>query len=316
MSDRIKVGISACLLGQKVRYNGGHKHDRYLTDTLGLYFKYVPVCPEAECGLGIPREAMRLIGTSENPRLITIRSNIDHTERMQNWAVSRLEELEKENLCGFIFKKDSPSSGMLRVKVYNKKGMPEKKGVGLFAKAFMEHFPKIPTEEEGRLHDPVLRENFIERIFVLNQWRALLAQTKKLGKLVEFHTSQKLLILSHSPKHYRTMGKLVAAGKQKKTELLFDEYESHLMGALKRKATAKKHRNVLQHIMGYFKKMLSTDEKQELLEIISQYSEGLLPLIVPITLIKHYVRKYNVAYLLGQTYLTPHPINLKLRNHV
>lgn len=315
MSKRIKVGISACLLGQKVRYDGGHKHDRYLTDTLGLYFEFIPVCPESECGLGIPREPMRLVGPGESPRLVTIHSKIDHTQRMQAWAQQKLDQLETENLCGFIFKKDSPSSGMTRVKVYNEKGMAEKKGVGVFAKVFMERFPRIPTEDEGRLHDPVLRENFIERIFVLNQWRALLAEPRKLGKLVAFHTDHKLQILAHNPEIYRTMGKLIAIGKEKEGKSLWDEYEDLLMTALGQKATLAKHRNVLQHIMGYFKKMLTADEKKELIEVITQYAEGTLPLIVPITLMKHYTGKYKVSYLAGQTYLAPHPLDLKLRNH-
>ncbi len=315
MSDRIKVGISACLLGHKVRYNGGHKHDRYITDTLGLYFDFVPVCPETECGLGIPRETMRLVGDAEAPRLVTSRSQIDHTDRMQTWADNRLLALEKENLCGFIFKKDSPSSGMQRVKVFNPKGMPEKKGVGIFARAFINHFPRIPVEDEGRLHDPDLRENFIERIFVLNQWRSMLTLPKKLGRIVDFHTTQKLLILSHSPEVYRTMGKLVAEGKQKELSILYEEYEVLFMSALARKATVKKHRNVMQHVLGYFKKMLTSDEKLELLELIDRYVDGIVPLIVPMTLIKHYVRKYDVRYLAKQTYLNPHPLDLKLRNH-
>lgn len=166
MGENIKIGISACLLGENVRYNGGHKLDRFLTDTLGQYVLYVPVCPEAECGLGIPRETMRLVGELENPRLVTTKTNIDHTQRMTDWAKKRLKDLEKENLCGFIFKSDSPSSGMERVKVYNESGMPEKKGVGIFARVFMNHFPRVPVEEEGRLHDPKLRENFIESIFL------------------------------------------------------------------------------------------------------------------------------------------------------
>ena len=165
MEDRIRLGISACLLGQEVRYDGGHKLDRFLRDTLGGYVDYVPVCPETECGFGIPREAFRLVGDPESPRLVTSRTHQDHTERMKTWAGKRVRELEKEDLCGFIFKSNSPSSGMERVKVYNEKGMPEKKGVGMFARAFMEHFPLIPVEEEGRLHDPGLRENFIEGIF-------------------------------------------------------------------------------------------------------------------------------------------------------
>lgn len=316
MAGLIKVGISACLLGQKVRYNGGHKHDHYLTDTLGQYFDYVPVCPEAECGLGIPRESMRLVGTAENPRLMTLRTKIDHTGRMLAWANERLDQLQKEDLCGFIFKKDSPSSGMTRVKIYNEKGMPRKIGVGIFAREFMQRFPRVPVEDEGRLHDPDLRENFIERIFVLSRWRELLSRPKRMGDIVAFHTSQKLLVLSHSPEHYRLMGKLVAEGRLKEPDALFNEYETHLMSALSRKTTVKKHRNVMQHILGYFKKVLTGDEKKELLEIIDQYVEGFLPLIVPMTLIKHYVRKYRVTYLEGQTYLNPHPLDLKLRSHV
>jgi len=213
MEDRIKIGISACLLGQNVRWNGGHARDRYLTDTLGLYVEYVPVCPEAECGMGIPRETVRLVGDPENPRLVTSKTNIDHTGRMTQWAAKKVTALEKEDLCGFIFKKNSPSSGLFKVKVYNLKGVPDKSGVGMFARKFTEHFPLIPVEEEGRLHDPKLRETFIEQIFTLRRWRKTLDQNKRMGNLVDFHTRHKLLILSHSPNHYRMMGKLVAGGK-------------------------------------------------------------------------------------------------------
>lgn len=316
MDETIKIGISSCLLGNNVRYDGGHKLDRFLRDTLGQYVTFVPVCPEVECGLPVPRESMRLVGDPNDPCLVTTRAGIDHTGRMKRWAQERLEKLAQEALCGFIFKKDSPSSGMLRVKVYNDKGVPGKIGSGLFAKAFMECFPRIPAEEEGRLHDPILRENFIERIFALRRWRSTLGQGKNLGRLVAFHTREKLLLLAHSPNHYRAMGKLVADGKQIPLATLYDTYEKLLMETLTLKSTAAKHTNVLQHIMGYFKKALSADEKQEMLEIIGRYRDGHLPLIVPVTLAGHYVRKFGQTYLADQTYLNPHPVALQLRNHV
>jgi len=314
--EKIRIGVSTCLMGDPVRYDGGHAHDQYVTDTLGRYVEFVPVCPETEAGLGIPREPMRLVGDPESPRLLTIKTKRDMTDILVTWARKRVRELEKEDFCGFIFKSKSPSSGMERVKVYTESGMPVKKGVGLFARAFMEHFPLIPVEEEGRLHDPGLRENFIERIFTLERWRRSLTGRKSIGRLVAFHTAHKLLILSHGTKHYREMGRLVAQAKGKKIADIYDHYESLLMEALRLRATVKKHTNVLQHMMGYFKKQLTADEKQELLEVIRDYHDELIPLIVPITLFKHYVRKYEQPYLQKQVYLSPHPLELKLRNHV
>jgi uncharacterized protein YbgA (DUF1722 family) len=235
---------------------------------------------------------------------------------MLKWARTRVRELEAEALCGFIFKSKSPSSGMERVKVYDQKGVPTKKGIGVFARAFMQHFPLLPVEHEGRLHDLKLRENFIESIFVLKRWREILSQAKRLGRLVDFHTEHKLLILSHSPKHYRAMGKLVAGGKDIPAGRLYETYQGLLLDALRLKTTTKKNVNVLQHMMGYSKKQLSGDEQQELLEVIGVYHNGFLPLIVPITLINHYVRKYDQPYLKRQHYLNPHPVELQLRNHV
>jgi uncharacterized protein YbgA (DUF1722 family)/uncharacterized protein YbbK (DUF523 family) len=316
MEKRIRLGISTCLLGENVRYDGGHKLDHYLTETLGHYVAYVPVCPEVECGLGTPRESMRLEGRPENPRLVTTRTHIDHTDRMIKWAEGRVRRLEKENLLGFIFKSRSPSSGMERVRVYNEKGMPSMTGRGVFARVFMEHFPRVPVEDDGRLHDPKIRENFIERLFTLQRWRAVVETKKNLGSLVDFHTRHKLLILSHSEKHYRMMGKMVAEGKKIPVKTLFLNYETALMDALKLKTTIRKNVNVLQHMTGYFKKDLAADEKQELIEIIERYHEGLITLIVPVTLINHFVRKYRQPYLEKQTYLNPHPIALQLRNHV
>jgi len=314
--EKIRLGISTCLLGENVRYDGGHKLDRFLTDTLGQFVEYVPVCPEVECGLGIPREAMRLVGNPDHPRLVTRKTNIDQTEHMLTWAEKRVIELEKENLCGFIFKSASPSSGMERIKVYNDKGMAEKQGVGIYAKVFMEHFPRLPVEEEGRLHDIKLRENFIERIFTLKRWCKLTKQGPAMNSLVDFHTRHKLLLLSHSPKYTGMMGNLVAHGKQLPPHDLFDQYEKLLVESTKLKTTTKKHTNVLQHMMGYFKKQLSPDEKQELMESIHSFHEGYTPLLVPLTLINHYVRKYDQPYLKSQLYLNPHPLELQLRNHV
>jgi uncharacterized protein YbgA (DUF1722 family)/uncharacterized protein YbbK (DUF523 family) len=316
MDDGIKLGVSACLLGQKVRYDGGHKLDRFIQDTLGPHVAFVPVCPEVECGLGVPREAMRLVGDPEAPRLMTVRTGLDHTDRMRRWAQRRLKELEKEDLCGFIFKGGSPSSGMERVKVYTEQGMPSKTGVGMFARAFMAHFPLIPVEEDGRLNDARLRENFIERIFAMQRWRQAAARGARPGVLVDFHTRHKLLVLSHSPKHQALMGKLVARAREIPASTLFEQYQALLMEALRLKASPSKHANVLMHIMGYFKKDLTPDEKQELLEVIGRYKGGHIPLIVPVTLLRHYVRKYNQPYLREQVYLDPHPVELQLRNHV
>jgi uncharacterized protein YbgA (DUF1722 family)/uncharacterized protein YbbK (DUF523 family) len=316
MEKNFRIGISSCLLGNEVRWNSGHKLDKYLTHTLGQFVEYVPVCPEVEAGFGVPRESFRLVGDPDAPRLITFKSKTDHTDRMVTWAKKRVRELEKEDLCGFIFKSDSPSSGMIRVKVYNEKGMPHKVGIGIFARAFMEHFPLIPVEDDGRLNNPLIRENFILQIFTMKRWRDNMARKPSMGNLVDFHTRNKLLILSHSPKLYRLMGKLVADGKKLPIKELYDQYQLLLMEALKLKTTIRKNTNVLQHLMGYFKKQLSIDEKQELLEIFGQYRNEHVPLIVPITLINHYVRKYDQPYLKLQTYLHPHPLELKLRTHV
>jgi len=313
--EKIRIGVSACLLGQNVRYDGGHQRDRYITDTLGRWFEWVPVCPEVEYGLPIPREAMRLVGNPETPRLVTIRTRIDHTDGMLSWADKRLEALAVEDLCGFIFKSRSPSSGMAAVKVYPETGMAVKKGVGIFAGAFMRRFPLLPVEEDGRLNDPVLRENFIERIFVYRRWRELERRNGGMKDLVAFHAEHKLLILSHSPKHLTILGRLVANPDLMKLAALREEYFQNLMEGLRLTATVRKQTNVLEHMAGYFKKKLTPDEKKELGEVIGNYHQGLLPLIVPVTLIAHYVRLYGEPYLQKQIYLHPHPIELMLRNH-
>ncbi|MFW6324463.1 MAG: YbgA family protein [Desulfovibrionales bacterium] len=312
----MKIGISSCLLGHKVRYDGGHKLDRFLANTLGAFVTFVPVCPEVESGLPIPREALRLVGDPSRPRLVTSKTNQEYTSRMESWGRKRLIELEGEDLCGFIFKSRSPSSGMARVKVYNDQGIPSGNGVGVWAGLFMEHFPCVPVEDDGRLHDPKIRENFIERIFVMQSWREMVSRRKTLQSLIQFHTRHKLLLMAHNPKHYRELGKLVASGKAHDTDTLFAQYFTQFATALKLTATVKKNRNVLLHILGYFKKHLEPGEKQEMLSLIDHYAQADIPLIVPITMFNHFVLKYQQEYLMDQVYLNPHPLELKLRNHV
>jgi uncharacterized protein YbgA (DUF1722 family)/uncharacterized protein YbbK (DUF523 family) len=316
MNEKIKLGISTCLLGENVRYDGGHKLNRYLMDVVGRFVEWVPVCPEAECGLPIPREAMRLVHSPKGPRLLTRKTAIDHTDLMKKWSAARLRQLEKENLCGYVFKSKSPSSGMRDIKIYSEKGMPQSKGPGLFAQALMERFPLLPVEDEGRLNDAGLRENFIERVFVYHRWIKFIAKGASRKGLVAFHTDHKLLIMSHSPKHLQLLGKLVAAPQKSGKSNLLNAYLGRLMEGLQLKATVRKNTNVLQHIMGHFKKVLIADEKQELLGVIDQYHNSLIPLIVPVTLLKHYVRKHDESYLSRQYYLNPHPAELMLRNHV
>jgi uncharacterized protein YbbK (DUF523 family)/uncharacterized protein YbgA (DUF1722 family) len=266
MTNSIRIGVSACLLGEHVRYDGGHKHDRYITDTLGRFFSFIPVCPEVGCGMSTPREAMRLEGDPATPRLMTRQSRIDKTDQMLDYCQRKIQELETENLSGFIFKKDSPSSGLFRVKVYDGNGMPKKAGRGLFAEAFVRHFPLVPAEEAERLNDAALRENFIERVFCHHRWKQFLLESPDLGGLVGFHTRNKLLMMAHSIVAYREMGKLVAQGRQIKRADLFRHYEQLMMDGLALHATVKKNTNVLMHIMGYFKKMLHMTRRRSCLK--------------------------------------------------
>lgn len=315
--ERIRIGVSSCLLGEKVRYDGQHKLDSYIAGILSQWFEFVPVCPEFELGLGVPREAMRLEGNPDHPRLMTTKTRRDLTDPMKEWCNRRVSELEKEDLCGFIFKSKSPSSGMERVKVYpTGGGMAVKKGSGLFARTFMDRFPNLPVEEEGRLHDPALRENFIERVFTLKRWREMLANDNTRGGLVKFHERHKYLLMAHSIPLYRELGRIVADMKGKRLPEIQRDYHEGMMKALSLRATTKKHVNVLQHMAGYFKKDLNPDEKQELQDVIVTYAKGHVPLIVPVTIINHYVRKYAEPYLRNQYYLNPHPIELQLRNQV
>lgn len=309
------IGISACLLGQEVRFDGGHKRDRFITDILGRYVEFYPLCPEMESGMGAPRDSLRLTDVTGEVRLITNKTGEDKTQQLQQWCDTRTREIEEIPFCGFIFKSKSPSCGLHRVKVYGKH-MAEKKGQGLFAKSFQEHFPLIPLEEEGRLHDDALRENFIERLFIMQRWYTLIESQPTLHDLLTFHTKHKYLLMSHSPNKSKELGAFLAAGKKDEIQSLLTGYQEKLFPIMSQIATAKKQTNTLHHIMGYFKKDLTKDEKAELVEVIDRYHDKLVPLIVPITLLNHYVRKYQPEYLRDQYYLNPHPMELMLRNHV
>jgi uncharacterized protein YbgA (DUF1722 family)/uncharacterized protein YbbK (DUF523 family) len=288
------VGVSTCLLGENVRYDGGHKRDRYLTEVVAPYVTWVPVCPEVECGLPIPRESMRLVGDPASPRLVMPKSGRDQTERMRAWTGERLDQLATERLDGFVFKKNSPSSGAFRVKVYDENGMPQRVGSGLFAGALMARFPHLPVEEEGRLHDRGLRANFIERLFVHHCWARLLEVDPSPGGLVRFHTAFKLALMAHSPQHYRELGSLVAQAGSLPWDELTATYYPAFMEGFKTLSTPGRHANVLQHLMGFLKSHLSAEDKAELLDLIEAYRTEIVPLVVPVTLLNHHLARYPV----------------------
>jgi uncharacterized protein YbgA (DUF1722 family)/uncharacterized protein YbbK (DUF523 family) len=315
-AQKIRLGVSACLLGQEVRYDGGHKRDHFLIDTLGPFVEWVPVCPEVEIGLGVPRDTIRLVGDAAAPRLVVEKTGQDLTARMQRYARARTRELESLDLHGYVLKRGSPSCGLFRVRVYDEEGVVRGHGAGAYARALIERFPLLPVEEEGRLGDPALRENFIERVFAMARWRAFTERRPGAGDLVAFHTAQKFAVLAHSPSHYATLGRLVAAAGGARLAPRLTEYGTLLMRALSIRATRARHANVLQHLAGFFKRQLEAAERIELADVIHDYRLGLVPLVVPLTLIKHHVRRLGVAYLAGQVYLSPHPKELMLRNHV
>ena len=314
-SPVLRLGISRCLLGDEVRYDGGHKRDSFLTDVFGRYVEWVPVCPEVEAGLGTPREPMRLVGDPTRPRLMTITSGKDHTEALERMTADRITQLNGMDLSGYVFKKDSPTCGVERVRIYNERGMPARKGIGIFAHAFIERFPLIPVEEEGRLCDPSLRENFIERVFCYRRFQDLLGPGVTRQALVRFHTIHKYLLLAHSPQRYQLLGWLVGQAERHPPKEVALRYGGLFMQTLAMQATVHKHVNVLQHILGFFKNRLSSQEKTELLGVIGDYHRGLTPLIVPLTLVRHYVQIFDVRYIRDQVYLNPHPKELMLRNH-
>jgi uncharacterized protein YbgA (DUF1722 family)/uncharacterized protein YbbK (DUF523 family) len=312
----IKIGVSACLLGEQVRYDGGHKRDGFLADTLERHVTWVPVCPEVEIGLGTPREPIRLVGDPAAPRLVGTKTGADLTRRMLDYAHARVQALAGLGLSGYVLKRASPSCGMERVKVYSEDGMPARMGRGLFASALMGVLPLLPVEEEGRLSDPRLRENFITRVFAHRRLAALREAGGRRGDVVAFHTAHKSLLLAHSPRHYALLGRMVAERPAGARSRWFDAYGEQFMTALRTLATARKHVNVLQHLTGFFKARLTAPEKRELLGLVEDFAQGLVSLVVPITLINHYVARFDLAYVRDQVYLRPHPKELMLRNHV
>ena len=314
----LRIGISSCLVGQKVRHNGGHLKDSFLNNTLAKFVTWVLVCPEFEVGMGVPREPIRLVGDETNPRLLGARSRIDHTDSMRDWSRNKVEDLTRQDLDGFVLTKDSPSCGLARVRLYpSMDKQPVRRGVGIFAKALTEALSELPVEENGRLQDPRIRENFIDRMFVHRRWRSLFEGKPTSDALVAFHTAHKLTFMAHDPELARILGRIVAHSSRKSWGELRKDYASTLALLMNRIATPRKHSNVLMHLLGHFKKLLTPDDKEEMLNSIRQYREGLIPLVVPLTLFRHHVRLLPVTeWVRQQTYLNPYPDELMLRNHV
>jgi len=302
MADAIRVGVSSCLLGQKVRYDGGHKRHDFVADTLGARVVFVPVCPEVEMGLGTPRQTLRLIRKEDDVRLIMANGH-DYTTAMRAFAKKRVEQLKDEDLSGYVLKKDSPSCGLTRVKVYEETGIPSKTGRGVYADALLARWPHLPVEEEGRLQDEALRENFLERLSAYHRLQTLFQGRWTIGQLVAFHTAHKLAVLAHTTDGYRRLGRLVADAKGMDRAELREAYTSELMRSMTLLATPKKHANVLMHMLGYFRGQIDTGDREELLNAINEYRVGRMSRLVSLTLIRHHVRRGQVAYLAGQTYL-------------
>jgi len=311
----IRIGISSCLLGEKVRYDGGHKLDTYLTKTLGRFFEWVSVCPEAETGFGTPREAMHLERIGGKLGLWTVRSRMDLTARMKAYAAARVETLYGENLSGYILKSNSPSCGLTGVRVHEAGTGPARTGRGLFADALLARFPCLPVEEDDRLCDLRIRENWIQRVFAYYRLNRLWESRWTLRKLEAFQAEHKLMLLSHSPQGVRKLGHLVAQAKYIPRQMLKREYESHFMRILSIRATPGRHANVLQHAAGYLKELLDAESRRELHHHIEDYRRGNVPRVVPLALIRHYLGRFDVPYLAGQAYLHPYPRELALENH-
>jgi len=309
--EKIPVGISSCLLGEKVRFDGGHKRDSYIVGTLANYFEFRPFCPEVAIGLGIPRPTIRLVKVEKNVRCLGVKEPIDVTEQLQQYA-EQLKD-QHQDLCGYILKKDSPSCGMERVKVFHNQ-QPVREGVGIYTETMKRNNPLLPMEEEGRLGDPGLRENFIQRVYVLFRWKKMLSEGLSAQQLTNFHARHKLIIMSHAD--YRDLGQLLASLNKDNLTAVAQEYIQQLMDTLKIVPSRKHHVNVLQHIQGYLKKELTKEDKAELSEIIERYRQGEVPLIVPLTLLKHHFRKTPDPYIENSYYLSPYPQELKLINQL
>ena len=313
-STRIKVGISSCLLGNEVRYNGGHKLSTLCTNDLSRYFEFVPTCPEAGAGLGIPRPPIRLVGDPHAPRAVRVQeAGVDVTDSLKAYSATRLPELG--DLCGYIFIKNSPSCGLFRVKVYRANGMPhDEPARGIFATEFTRAYPLLPVEEDGRLQDPVLRENFIARVFAWRNWQEMKANGLSAAALIDFHSRYKYTLMAHSPQQYQQLGRMLADAGKHDSSVLGERYFSGLMQALQQKAPRRTNSNVLMHLQGYLKKKLQAGEKQGIGAIIEQYRKGIVPLVVPVTMLRHYFQQHRDPYIEKQSYLQPYPDELSLRN--
>ena len=312
LTEKILVGISSCLLGEEVRFDSGHKHHSYTTGTLGQYFEFRSFCPEMSIGLGVPREPVRLVDLGEEIKCIgTKTKDLDVTEKLIQCAHAQSNWLD--DVYGYIVKKDSPSCGMERVKVY-KNDMPERKGSGLYTHTIMTNYPDLPVEEEGRLGDAILRENFIQRVFIYARWQALFAEEFSLKNLNSFHAQHKYIFMSHSQSLAKELGHWLAQAHGQEPGEVLKQYLSKMMVILKLRASRKGHVNTLQHLQGYLKSYISADDKAELVDIIDQYRNGLLPLIVPITLLRHHFRRFPNEYITDSYYMKPHPKELMLLN--
>ncbi|WP_263262718.1 DUF523 and DUF1722 domain-containing protein [Pseudomonas sp. RIT-PI-S] len=313
---RPKLAISACLIGEEVRYNGGHKASQFCTRVLAEHVDFVPVCPEVAVGLGVPRQPIRLVGDAAQPRALgSVTPSLDVTAPLAEYGERMAASLS--GVSGYIFMHKSPSCGLERVKVYREDGVPGPDGGrGLYAQAFCAARPDLPVEEDGRLCDPVLRENFLVRVYAYAQWQHLLAHGLTKGRLLAFHARYKYQLMANHPQHYKTLGRLLGSMGRDQAETIAPHYFSALMAALSRCATRGTHSNVLQHIAGYLRGSLDRAGRQELEQLIAQYRNGVVPLVVPLTLLKHLFRLYPHPYIAGQVYLQPHPETLSLRNAI
>jgi len=314
---RVRIGISSCLLGERVRFDGGHKKDEFLTSHFGRYVEWVPLCPELEIGLGVPRESLRLVSDGKDVRLVAPRSGLDHTVRMNSWTFAQARRLAEKQLCGYVLKRSSPSCGLERVKVYGDSGIPNRDGRGLFAAGLVDHLPNLPIEEEGRLNDARLRENFVSQVFSYRRWIDLQREGLTRARITQFHSRHKFLLMAHHQNEMRALGSLIGrADRTISAKRLGAEYFDAFCKVMRHTPTRRNHTNVLQHLAGYFSDQLDTDDRAELTAVIDRYRRDRLPLIVPVTLIRHYVRKLDVEYLKDQIYLDPHPDELNLLNRL
>ncbi|WP_203143002.1 YbgA family protein [Marinobacter mangrovi] len=313
--SKIPVGISTCLLGKNVRHDGGHKHSRFCTGVLARYFDYRPLCPELEAGLGVPRPAIQLRQDGDAVRLIESKGTADHTDAMQEWIGSALPGLD--DLRGYILMAKSPSCGMERIKVHNDKGRTiHRDGRGLFAEALINAYPLLPVEEEGRLHDSHLRENFIERVFAYDDWKRMESEGFTRAGLVAFHTRHKFQLMAHCEPSYRELGRLIANQKQEPVDVVAGRYIELFMSTMKKHISRGAHANVMQHMMGFLRETLSASDRAEISEQINAYQRSEVPLIVPMSLLRMAHRRQPGEYLDRQEYMAPYPEELGLRNTI